>query len=152
MSMMPTEISTFHLASLWSWGLRKSCEEQKHLIRNICSGLLDQDYWIRNIRSGTLDQEHWIRNIGSGLWRRSTRAEFKTSPKKRTIWFMHKSSVGTKCSVNIRACQECKQPSFHRIGPLGRFDHRVAMSVCVSVCLWSVDMCVPFPCDFLAWS
>ena len=32
---------------------------------------------------------------------------------------------------------------FHRIGPLGRFDHRVAMSVCVFVCLF-----VPFPCDF----
>ena len=25
--------------------------------------------------------------------------------------------------------------SFHRIGPLGRFDHRVAMSVCQLVCL-----------------
>ena len=30
--------------------------------------------------------------------------------------------------------------SFHRIGPLGRFVHRVAMSVCMFVC--------PFSCDF----
>ena len=34
---------------------------------------------------------------------------------------------------------------FHRIGPLGRFGLVVAMSVCVSVCLF-----VPFPCDFFA--
>ena len=33
---------------------------------------------------------------------------------------------------------------FHRIGPLGRFDHRVAMSVCKSVC---VSVC-PFSCVF----
>ena len=35
---------------------------------------------------------------------------------------------------------------FHRIGPLGRFDHRVAMSVCLCVCL-----CVcPFSCNFFS--
>ena len=34
--------------------------------------------------------------------------------------------------------------NFHRIGPLGRFDHRVAMSVCLSFCLF---VC-PFSCDF----
>ena len=28
-----------------------------------------------------------------------------------------------------------EQKDFHRIGPLGRFDHRVAMSVCMCVCM-----------------
>ena len=29
--------------------------------------------------------------------------------------------------------------TFHWIGPLGRFSHRVAMSVCPSVCLWRLE-------------
>ena len=32
-------------------------------------------------------------------------------------------------------------PHFHRIGPLGRFDHRVAMSVCVCVCVFVCPFC-----------
>ena len=36
--------------------------------------------------------------------------------------------------------------TFHWIGPLGRFSHRVAMSVCLFVCL-----SVPSPCNFFSW-
>ena len=37
--------------------------------------------------------------------------------------------------------------SFHQLGPLGQVDHRVAMSVCLSVCLMS-----PFHVFFLGLS
>ena len=41
----------------------------------------------------------------------------------------------TPCTLRKTVVNQTKFQDFHWIGPLGRFSHRVPMSVCVSVCL-----------------
>ncbi len=51
------------------------------------------------------------------------------------VFLVHPTVVLVLLSASVKRCFVSRMRDFHRIGPLGRFDHRVAMSVCLSVCL-----------------